>query len=88
MLHKVGARRWIARIMITWALVAGAMAFVKGANRLLHDCGFCWVWRRQGFSRSYLLSDLLGAGSRRARLVGTFMTAIPIRLRWAVPYRA
>ena len=27
-MHKVGARLWIARIMITWAMISGAMAFV------------------------------------------------------------
>ena len=29
MLHKVGARRWLARIMITWGLVATFMLFAK-----------------------------------------------------------
>jgi ACS family tartrate transporter-like MFS transporter len=29
-LERVGARTWIARIMISWGLVAGAMAFVSG----------------------------------------------------------
>ena len=28
-LHKVGARVWIARIMLTWAVVSAAMVFVK-----------------------------------------------------------
>jgi len=28
-LHRVGAKLWIARIMITWGLIAAAMAFVK-----------------------------------------------------------
>src|SRR5690348_4027705 len=28
-LARVGARRWIARIMITWGLVAAAMMFVR-----------------------------------------------------------
>ena len=28
-LEKVGARVWIARIMITWGIVSGAMAFVR-----------------------------------------------------------
>jgi len=28
-LHRVGARRWIARIMITWGLLSAAMMFVK-----------------------------------------------------------
>lgn len=29
-MHKVGARFWIARIMITWGLLSAAMAFVQG----------------------------------------------------------
>ncbi|MGF6768083.1 D-galactonate transporter [Paraburkholderia sp. GAS199] len=29
LLHRFGARRWIARIMITWGVLAGAMIFVK-----------------------------------------------------------
>ena len=33
-LTKVGARRWIARIMVTWGLVAIGMAFIKTPNQL------------------------------------------------------
>ena len=29
-MEKVGARLWIARILVTWGLVSGAMAFVVG----------------------------------------------------------
>ena len=29
-LHKVGARLWIARVMVTWGIISGAMAFVEG----------------------------------------------------------
>lgn len=29
-MHKVGARFWIARIMLTWGLISAAMAFVQG----------------------------------------------------------
>jgi MFS transporter, ACS family, tartrate transporter len=32
LLYRVGARRWFARIMITWGLVSAATAFVVGAN--------------------------------------------------------
>ena len=32
LLYKVGARRWIARIMISWGVVSAAMAFVVGPN--------------------------------------------------------
>src|ERR1700747_2589580 len=31
-MEKVGARLWIARIMITWGLLAGATALVTGAT--------------------------------------------------------
>lgn len=32
-LHRVGARIWIARIMVTWGLISGAMAFVEPLAR-------------------------------------------------------
>jgi len=33
-LARVGARRWIARIMVTWGLVACGMAFIQTAHQL------------------------------------------------------
>ncbi|MBB3104616.1 MFS transporter [Azomonas macrocytogenes] len=33
-LSRVGARRWIARIMITWGIVAAGMSLVQNANQL------------------------------------------------------
>lgn len=32
LLHKFGARIWIARIMITWGIVSGCTAFIAGPN--------------------------------------------------------
>src|SRR5260370_16484647 len=32
LLYRFGARRWIARIMISWGLVSAAMVFVVGPN--------------------------------------------------------
>src|SRR5215469_3421374 len=29
-LHKVGARMWIARVMVTWGIISASMAFVTG----------------------------------------------------------
>src|SRR5213075_256602 len=29
-LERVGARKWIARIMFTWGLISGGMAFIVG----------------------------------------------------------
>src|SRR5438270_406826 len=31
-LQRVGARRWIARIMVTWGLVSAATAFITGGR--------------------------------------------------------
>src|SRR6202047_1026721 len=33
LLYRFGARRWLARIMITWGLVSASTAFVVGPNR-------------------------------------------------------
>jgi len=32
LLHKVGARRWIARIMVTWGIISTCFAFVRGPH--------------------------------------------------------
>ena len=34
-LHRFGARKWIARIMISWGIVASAMAFVPNGTVLI-----------------------------------------------------
>jgi MFS transporter, ACS family, tartrate transporter len=77
-LHKVGGRRWLARIMITWAVVAGAMAMVKGAAGF-YALRFLLGVAEAGFFPGivYYLTCWVPAAAR-ARLVGTFMTAIPI----------
>src|ERR1700733_2371268 len=77
-LHRIGGRRWLARIMIPWAIVAGAMAFVKGAAGF-YVLRFLLGVAEAGFFPGvvyYLTYWVPAAG--RARLVGTFMTAIPI----------
>ena len=35
MMHHTGARRWLARIMITWGLVAAGFAWVTTENQFL-----------------------------------------------------
>src|SRR4051812_11344178 len=34
-LERVGARRWIARILVTWGLISSATAFVTGAGSFI-----------------------------------------------------
>jgi ACS family tartrate transporter-like MFS transporter len=77
-LHRVGARRWIARIAITWALVAVAMVFVKSATSF-YIVRFLLGVAEAGFFPGiiYYLTQWVPA-SQRARLIGLFMTAIPV----------
>jgi sugar phosphate permease len=43
---RVGARIWIARIMITWGMVSAGMAFVQTPTQLIL-CVFYSAWRRR-----------------------------------------
>jgi len=78
LLEKVGARRWIARIMITWGFLAGGMALVKGSHsfyamRLLLGAA------EAGFFPGVILYLSYWFPARyRARIIGMFTVAIPI----------
>jgi MFS transporter, ACS family, tartrate transporter len=50
-LEKVGARIWIARIMVSWGLLSGATAFCTGPWSFL-TCAFCLGLPRLGCSRA------------------------------------
>ena len=77
-LHRVGARRWIGRIMITWAVVAGAMAFIKTAAAF-YGLRLLLGIAEAGFFPGVLYYLTYWVPARdRARVIGTFMTAIPI----------
>ncbi len=84
-LHKVGGRRWIARIMITWAVVAGAMAFMSSVASF-YGLRFLLGVAEAGFFPGilYYLTYWVPAASR-ARLAGRFMMAIPISVALAGP---
>ena len=56
LMAKIGARRWICRIMISWGLVSGATAFVVGVKsfllmRFLLGLGVCAADRNWGGER-------------------------------------
>jgi ACS family tartrate transporter-like MFS transporter len=84
-LHRLGARRWLARIMITWAIVAGAMVLVKGATSF-YVLRFLLGLAEAGFFPGvvYYLTHWVPAAGR-ARLVGAFMTAVPISTAVGAP---
>jgi MFS family permease len=39
-LEKTGARRWIARIMVSWGVISVAFAFVPAIAAILQSAGF------------------------------------------------
>ena len=49
-LEKVGARLWIARIMITWGLVGIGMAFITGPYNFSISGVSCWAPPKRGSS--------------------------------------
>lgn len=77
-LARVGARRWIARIAISWGLLSAAMMFVQGP-RSFYVLRFLLGLAEAGFFPGiiYYLGSWFPA-AQRARAISWFMTAIPI----------
>ena len=78
MLHRFGARRWIARILVTWGIVATAMAFVPNATVLIVLRFLLGVAEAGFFPGIILYLTYWFPAAQRARMTAWFMTAIPI----------
>lgn len=78
LLEKVGPRRWIGRIMITWGLVSCATMFVNSAEGF-YICRFLLGVMEAGFFPGIILyfTYWYPAG-RRAHTTAMFLTAIPV----------
>jgi D-galactonate transporter len=77
-LDRFGARLWIARIMLTWGVVAGAQAFVVGELSLNIVRLLLGVAEAGFFPGVIFFLTLWFPAAYRARIVGWFMFAIPI----------
>ena len=77
-LERVGARRWIARIMITWGLVSGATAFVTGANSFITMRILLGIAEAGFFPGILLYLTFWFPARERAKVVGLFMVALPV----------
>ncbi len=78
LLERLGARRWIARIMITWGILAGAMALVTGP-RSLYLMRFLLGAAEAGFFPGVILYITYWFPAEyRARIIGWFTVAIPV----------
>jgi D-galactonate transporter len=75
-LHKVGAARWIARIMITWGILSAATMFVTSATGFYLVRFFLGVAEAGFFPGIILYLTYWFPASRRARATSLFMTAV------------
>ncbi len=77
-LERVGARKWIARIMFTWGLVSGAMAFVGGETSFYVLRALLGIAEAGFFPGIIFYLTLWFPTVYRARIMGSFMAAIPL----------
>ena len=77
-LQRVGARRWIATLMVMWGLISAAMALAQGP-RSFYALRFLLGSAEAGFFPGVILylKTWFPAGAR-ARTVARFMTAAPL----------
>ncbi|MFI5610394.1 MFS transporter [Amycolatopsis sp. NPDC051903] len=77
-LHRFGARRWLARIMITWGVLATALAFVPNATTLIILRFLLGVAEAGFFPGIILYLTYWFPAAQRAKAVALFMAAIPV----------
>lgn len=87
-LHKVGARLWIARVMVTWGIISGAMAFVEGPTSF-YVMRFLLGAAEAGFFPGIILYLSYWFPARhRAGVTAFFMAAAPISTALGSPISA
>jgi MFS transporter, ACS family, tartrate transporter len=77
-LERVGARRWIARIMITWGIVSAATALVTGPASFVTMRFLLGIAEAGFFPGILLYLTYWFPSSERAKVVGLFMVALPV----------
>jgi sugar phosphate permease len=77
-LHKIGARVWIARVMVSWALISAAMVFVH-SPAAFYSLRFLLGAAEAGLFPGVLLYlTYWYPAKRRGAIIALFMTGIPI----------
>ena len=78
MLHRVGAGRWIARIMVSWAVLSAAMVFVNSATSFYIVRFLLGVAEAGFFPGIILYLTYWFPAARRGRATSLFLTAIAV----------
>ena len=76
-LHRFGARRWIARIMVSWGIVASLMSLANSAQSLYIMRVLLGIAEAGFFPGILLYLTFWFPRKERVRLIGWFLVAIP-----------
>jgi D-galactonate transporter len=77
-LHRFGARKWIARIMISWGVISGCMMFVQTPTSFYILRFLLGVAEAGFFPGIILYLTYWYPAARRAKVTSLFMTGIPM----------
>jgi MFS family permease len=78
LLHRFGARKWIARIMLSWGLISGCMVFVSSPASF-YVLRFLLGLAEAGFFPGIILYlTYWYPSTRRAKVTSLFVTGIPM----------
>lgn len=84
-MDKVGARLWLARIMISWGIVSALTSLVWGPSSFLVIRFLLGAGEAGLFPGMLLLFTYWFPDSHRARIVGSFTLALPISVALGAP---
>ena len=84
-LHRFGARKWMARIMITWGVISACTMFVQGAASFYAVRFLLGVAEAGFFPGMILYLSFWFPARERAKAVGFFMSAIAISYAIGAP---
>jgi MFS family permease len=84
-MEKVGARIWIARIMITWGIFAGAMAFVYDTTSFSIVRFLLGVAEAGFFPGMLLYFTYWFPRKHHARIVSGFLVGLPVAVALGAP---
>ena len=84
-LERVGARRWIARIMVGWGLVSMAMMFASGVSSFYLLRVLLGIAEAGFFPGVILYLTYWVPAAHRAKTNALFMTAIPVSVIVGAP---
>ncbi|WP_130830808.1 MFS transporter [[Erwinia] mediterraneensis] len=85
LMEKVGARWWIARIMVTWGIVSGAHIFVWNENSLYVMRALLGAAEAGFFPGIVFYLTMWFPAAWRGRIIAAFMAGIPIALIIGTP---